>query len=414
MSLISCELIMARSFPKKNFKKGKGSWKSRSSKTFEVKVPQVLFPWRQPAPADARAIMAIWPSEDEYDTYFDPFLGSGLGWTHAGQHADRLFVNDRNNEYISAMRLVSKGEPNVIEYFRKWLRLWGVLDAWPENNLSKCLSFHVEHFASYSNESVNVLRKKMSNLVMLTCHTLFNIQEKEFNFQTPFFKQVIEASLVGVMKKSFELAVLNGEPLPPETLVNELSKAMRSAGFIYIKQLYMNSIKVDAYSNPYHVMLYVVLNSIGKRDIDGSWKLSAPVKFSDYEKDFRPFESPLVHALGYRTNFIHNEAASFLLNNVGGSSSFTFAKIPSSYPQVSVGGLYDILWKRPGLFLLISEVEKVKDISHRESRKTFTDSAGRSLVALANYVLPGEDESEPKGLDVVDTMDFDTPPDFSC
>jgi hypothetical protein len=161
-------------------------------------------------------------------------------------------------------------------------------------------------------------------------------------------------------------------------------------------------------------MLYVVLNSVGRKDESGSWKLAAPVKFSDYEKDFRPFESPLVHALGYRTNFIHNEAASFLLNNVGGASSFTFAKVPSSYPEVSVGGLYDILWKRPGLFLMIAAAEKVKNISHRESRKTFTDSKGRELVALANYVLPGEDESESPQVNNISDSDFDTPPDFSC
>lgn len=408
---------MARSFQKKNFKKGKGSWKSRSSKTVEVKVPSVLFNWRQPAPSDARRWMELWPEKEEYDTYFDPFLGSGLGWTHAGQYTDRLFVNDRNNEYISAMRLVSKGEPNVIDYFRKWLRIWGVLDAWPENNLTKCLAFHVEHYGSHVKEDVTTLRRKMSNLVLLTCNTLFNIQEKEFNFQIPFFKQVIEASLVGVMKRSLELAKLNGEPLPPETLVNELGKAMRSAGFIYIKQLYINSCKVDAYSNPYHVMLYVVLNSIGRRDELGQWRLAAPVSFADYEKTFRPFESPLVHALGYRTKFIHNEAASFLLNNVGGSSSFTFAKVPSSYPAVSTGGLYDILWKRPGLFLMICEAEKAKDISHKESRKSFNDSKGRDMVALANYVLPGEDETD---LEVYkpseiadDSGSIDEPPDFS-
>lgn len=397
---------MAKSFSKGK-SQGKKNWKSRTGKAPEVKLPQVLFFWRQPPQEHLTPWFSLWPSGSSFDAYVEPFFGSGFGWIRANDTAQEFFVNDRDYEYVCAMRTVTRGDSNLREGVREWVRIMGVMDTWPVAFLGVWHSFHLEQVKHGWSETP-VLKSKMANSMETTLRKLIEMQAKEFTHQVPYFGEALRASLVAVFRKCFVLAKNNGGPLPPETLVTELQKAMRYAAFMYAQHLYNLSYRLGNFIDPHHVMAYVMLHSIAKKDSTGQWKLRPTIPFEDYEKSFRAFESPLVHTLGRQTQFQHSEASVFLKQAPQHDRVFTFVDVPEHYPSLTFGGLYDLIWQRKGLFLILAPEEMANAVNHLGPKKTWTRK-GVPWVALSNY---GEAAADGADNDAGESPSEEVVPDF--
>ena len=412
---------MAKTFQKKKDFKGGGktAWKDRSTKSDDVILPSVLFSWKQPKPGDVSPWLSLWPSQESFSHYVDPFLGAGLGWIQAGANAITLSVNDKDDEYISAMRLISRGEANAINNLKQWSRLWGVIDAWSAEYVGRWHAFHIEHMRHHALEA-DVILKRMGTSVESTCGQIFSMQSKEFPHQPLFFRQAITASLIASMRRCHQLAIKNGSPLPPETLINELDQAIRMGTLLYIQKLYKDSVKVGSFIDPYHVMVYVILHSIAQKEDNGTWKLLPHTDFLSYEKNFKPFDSPLVHTLGRQTTFTSNNVNTFLRGTPSSQDTFTFSLCPNDYSKDAFELIYDSIWQKKGLFLIVAPEDITNGIRHLGAQKKWRNKKEINMIAWTNYSASGteisNDNADSVISDIENTMHeeaSDQMPDFS-
>lgn len=377
---------MAKSFPKKkDFKGGskKTAWKDRNSKSDEVVLPSVLFAWKQPLPGDVSPWFTLLPEPGSFESYVDLFLDEGMSWVKVGSTASNIYVNDQNDEYISALRIMSRGEASAVNNLSQWSRLWGVIDTWAVEHISRWHTSHIEHMRHHALEADTIL-KRMGSTVDYTCAQIFSMQSKEFPHQPLFFKQAITASLIAVMRRCHQLAIQNNAPLPPETLTTELDLGIRMGALLYIRKLYQDSIKVGSFIDPYHAMVYVILHSIATQTPNG-WALSPPIDFLTYEKRFKPFDSPLVHTLGRQTNFSQQTPTALLKSLPSLEDSFTFAKVPAMYSKYDFELLYDQVWQKPGMFLIVAPEDITFGIRHLGPTKKWRSTHGINMIAMLNY-----------------------------
>jgi hypothetical protein len=374
--------------------KGKKNWKNRHNKGEDVRLPNVLFFWEQPSPELTTPWYTLWPQNGSFDTYIDPLLGDGMGWSRAGEWVQSLFVNDPDQEMICALRTVVRADSNLRQHLREWVRLYGNMDEWAKVHAAEWALFHVEQVKNQWEDPLLIKQKALIPFTV-TLSKLLNIQTKDFPHQSPFFEEALKASLVAILRKAYHLAQQNNAPLPVETLEIELKKAMNYAALLYTQRLYQLSFKVGNFQDPHHALTYLILRSIAKKDSTGAWRLRSNINYESYEKSFRTFESPLIQTLGRQTHFQHSDPCLFMRQLPKKlSKPFIFAKTPAGFSKEQFAELYDCIWQMDASFLLVCPEETAQSINHLGGSKTWT-AGGESWVAMNNYSQPpAEDFSD--------------------
>ena len=388
-------IMAGGNYSQKNKSKGKKNWgkstsggaSSRGSSSASFEAINPIFPWLPTGDSLDRKALSLWPEPSSFKKYLDPFLGHGYGWTKASEHADQLYVNDHDEELISAMRLTSRGEHVTLVELSKWIRLWGIVDAWSHQHAERWLVFHQEHVHQQV-EDVQVLQHMLSPIIRLTCLPLFEDQEKSFNYGGLFFKQAVKVAMLACMQKCLKLAQSQGGPLDQAALDVEIGKALKTGVLLYVERNYLNSLALKNYIDPIHVLWYVIIRSIAipVQGLNGQtrWNLGADQEFADYERSFKYLGHPTRIQQSKITLFSHNDVSVFLEHAPLSHDEFLYAKIPDHYDAQQFPFLYDAVWKRNDRFLIVARSAFADLVLHHGDRQTFSYH-NEDYALLRNY-----------------------------
>ena len=126
-----------------------------------------------------------------------------------------------------------------------------------------------------------------------------------------------------------------------------------------------------------------MFHSVAKRGAQQQWQ---PKEFESFEKMegyFKVFESVLLHTLGHQTQFQSTDPILFLKRLPELSKPFFFVRVPEQYTQFA--DLYDVIWQKPGLFMIIAPDSACAQVHHLGEKKTWKDSKGVEWSCLRNY-----------------------------
>jgi len=166
---------------------------------------------------------------DNFNNYYEPFVGGGAVWFAINPTKHGLYVNDYSEELINFYNLVKSADKEFKLYIEQFSFVWNGFKKYVEKN--KELWINV-----YKNYQANLINlEDISNLVENTMNKnkqLLTLYSEETLFKNQFKKQIVD-KIKRMLKNNLKYGLLNDEDI-----IKNIETGFKTAIYMGCRDLY--------------------------------------------------------------------------------------------------------------------------------------------------------------------------------
>lgn len=195
--------------------------------------------WPGGKDSELEIIMKNFPKD--FNKYLEPFIGGGAIFLNT--RAKEYYINDKSKELITLYSMIKSQNQSFYSYLERINNNWNIISIFVENNQNKLINLYKAEDLSIIESFINKNVDFFKNLVFTESD--FKILEYE-----------LLKNMISKITRSKKIEYKKGK-LPDHEILNNLECCLKSAYYMYLRNLY-NSFKIDDLPSQYSAIFYFI------------------------------------------------------------------------------------------------------------------------------------------------------------